>query len=225
MHFSTGKLRDMQKKVAKEIQLDDSLSKEDIKRIAAFDMAFVGDKIVCATIVLSYPDLKIIEQRYLVKTAPMNYIPTFLCFREGPLILESYYNLESEPDVLMIRGHGIAHPYKCGLAAYVGVELAKPTIGVASRLLEGVTEENGKLMQNGEEVGRAIKPTKHANFIYVNPGNMISIEMAEEIVTGLVQPPHKMPEPIHIAHKMANKSKKKLKDLKSAGEIEWVDMR
>jgi len=210
MHFSVPKLRDIQKATAKQAVTEDTMPIEDIKRIAAFGMAFFEDQIICSTAVFSYPELKILEKRTLVKKAPMNYIPTFLCFREGPLILESYYNLETEPDLLLIHGHGIAHPYRAGLATYVGTELEKPTIGVASKLIEGVEEKDGKLYLEGEEVGRAIKPTQYANKIYINPGNRISIETAEKIVSKMIMPPHKMPEPLHMALKFANKAKKEL---------------
>ena len=220
MHFSIGKLKDIQKKMAKEAKIESAIELENIKTIAAFDMAFIGERIVCASAVFTYPELKLIEKRYLVKKASMNYIPSLLCFREGPLILESYYNLESDPDVLIIRGHGIAHPLRCGLATFVGVELAKPTIGIASKLLVGEVDD-GKIILYDQEVGRAIKPTKYASNIYINPGNLISIDDAEKIVTGLIKPPHKMPEPLHIARKLANKMKKQLKEekLESAGKI------
>ena len=34
-------------------------------------------------------------------------------------------------DVLLLDGHGMLHPRKCGLASFVGVLIDKPTIGIA----------------------------------------------------------------------------------------------
>lgn len=39
--------------------------------------------------------------------------------------------LNGSYDLLLVNGHGLLHPLKCGLVCYVGVTLGKPTIGVA----------------------------------------------------------------------------------------------
>jgi deoxyribonuclease V len=209
MLFSAAKLRDIQDKFARDVVLEDAISLDKVKKIAGFDVAVHGKQLICGVAVLSYPKLELVEKRVLVKKEPMPYIPTLLAFREGPLILESYYNLESEPDVIMVDGHGIAHPFKAGLACYVGVELAKPTIGVAKSLLVG-EQKDGDIVFEGEVVGKAVKTREFARPVFVSPGNMISIETAAELVKKCIQPPHKLPEPIHLAHRLADAKREEL---------------
>ena len=205
--FSFGKLKDMQVQVAQQVVLEDGIKPEDIKYIAGFDVAYEGDTCFCAAVVLDYKTMQVVEKKVTVTKVPMNYVPGFLAFREGPPICQAYYDLEYEPDVILVDGHGIAHPVKSGLAVFVGVELGKPCIGVAKGLLVGEAKDDVIILE-GEVVGKLVKTKEHANPLYVSPGNMISIESSAEIVKHCVVPPHKMPEPLHIAHRFADKSLK-----------------
>lgn len=212
MRVDTRKLRDIQRKVAKEASAKDEIELDKVKTIAGFDLAFVDDKIYCAAVVLDANTLEILEVKHSVSRAPMHYIPGYLAFREGPAIMQTYYDLEHEPDVLFIDGHGMAHPLKCGLATYVGVELAKPTIGVAKKILMGEVQ-NEKLTVNGETRGMAVKSKEHAKPIYVSVGHNISLKNAVELVRKTLVHPHKLPEPLHHAHRLAKKTADTKRDL------------
>jgi len=204
-----GKLQDMQKKVAREVRLSDGF--EEVKLIAAFDTAFVKDQVVCGAVVVNAETMEVVEKKHSVTRAPMNYIPGLLAFREGPPILQTYYDIENDPDILMIKGHGIAHPLKCGLATYVGVELAKPTIGMAKGKLVGEVKDDNILI-DGEVVGKLVKTKEHANALFVSPGHMVSVETAADWVKKTVIHPHKLPEPLHIAHKYTKHIAKKVQE-------------
>lgn len=204
MMVDTRKLRNIQRAVAKEARIKDEISIDKIRKIAGFDLAFFGQKVVCVAVVVSLPDFKILEKKFTITNTPMNYIPGYNAFREGPAILQTYYDLQEEPDVLMIDGHGIIHPLRCGLATYVGVELGKPAVGVARNLLAGEIKED-KIFILNELRGLLVKTKEHANALYVSPGNKLSIETSAEIARRCVIPPHKLPEPLHIAHKYAKK--------------------
>ncbi len=211
MGIRAGKLQDIQKKVAKEVQTTDRF--DNVTFIAAFDTAFVGDKVVCGAVVLNVETMEVVEKKHSISRAPMNYIPGLLAFREGPPILQTYYDIEHDPDILMIKGHGIAHPLKCGLATYVGVELAKPTIGMAKRLLIGELQEDS-IVADGEVIGKAVKTREHANPLFVSPGHMISVATAADWVKKIVIHPHKLPEPMHIAQRYTKHIVKKLLEKK-----------
>jgi len=202
-------LRDIQRSIARDVILEDQLPIENIKRIGAFDCAQMGDKLVCAAIVIEYPSMKVIERKNLIKRAPMPYIPGYLAFREGPLMLELYYQLENDPDVLMVDGHGVAHPVGCGIACYIGVELHKPTLGVAKSLLLGQVEGED-ITLDGAKVGKVVQTRQFAKPVFVTPGHLISIETAAELAKRCVVPPHKLPEPVHIAHRLASKARDRL---------------
>ncbi|VVB81907.1 Endonuclease V [uncultured archaeon] len=208
--FSFGKLKDMQSQVAAQVVLEDGIKPEDIKYIAGFDISYQGDNCVCAAVVLDYKTLQVVEKKVVVTKVPMGYVPGFLAFREGPPICQAYYDLEYEPDVILVDGHGIAHPVRSGLAVFVGVELGKPCIGVAKGLLVGEVKDNDIILE-GEVVGRLVKTKEYANPLYVSPGHMMSIGTSAEIVKHCVVPPHKMPEPLHLAHRFADKNMKEVK--------------
>ncbi|MEM0091004.1 MAG: endonuclease V [Saccharolobus sp.] len=99
------------------------------------------------------------------------YIPGFLFMREAPLMLEALKNLEC--DLILIDGHGIAHPRRSGIATVIGVLLDFPTIGVAkSKLVGDLIEENGitYLYFKNEKVG-----VKFGKYFY-SPGNKVDLQ-------------------------------------------------
>jgi len=202
--ISFGELKDMQLQIARQFSPEDRIKIDEIRYVAGFDLAYFGNKCVCSAVVLDFKTLEVVERKFLVTKTPMNYVPGFLAFREGPPICQTYYDLEYEPDIIMLDGHGIAHPIHCGLATYVGVELGKSVIGVAKNLLVGEAKDDQILLE-GEVVGKLVKTKEHANPLYVSPGNMISIETAAELVKRCVVQPHKLPEPLHAAHRYASK--------------------
>jgi len=208
MKVDTRKLRDIQRKVAKEVSTTDEYKLSEIKTVAGFDITYFDNKILCAAIVYDLEKKAIIEKKHSISKMPMQYIPGYRAFRDGPAILQTYYDLESEPQVLMILGHGIAHPLKCGLATFIGAELAKPAVGVAKKLLAGEIEE-GKIKILNETRGELVKTKEHAKPLYVSLGNMISLKNAVELVKKLNMPPHKLPEPLHLAHRHASTVLKK----------------
>jgi len=75
------------------------------------------------------------------------YIFGLFFLRESGPLLKTLALLKDESDndfdVLLIDGHGILHPRKCGLASYIGYSIDKPTIGVAkSQLCSSVKKDH-----------------------------------------------------------------------------------
>lgn len=204
MSVDIGKLRSIQRAIAKQVSTEDGVKPDTIKTIAGFDVTFFGDKAVCAAAVLDFRTMTVLERKYLLTKPEIPYIPGLLAFREGPAILQTYYDLEYDPDVLLVDGHGIAHPLRAGLACYVGVELGKPCIGIAKKLLVGEIVDD-KVMIGAEVRGRLVKTKEHAKPIIVSPGHLVSVDTAVEIVKRCIVPPHKLPEPLHAAHRFADR--------------------
>jgi len=126
------------------------------------------------------------------------YIPTYLAFREIPLIEKLIKNVEKEKILLMVDGNGILHPENFGIASHIGVKFDIPTIGVAKSYLCGKLKGDNIFIDD-KIVGRKIGK------IYISPGHKISLNTSVDIVKKFLK--YKIPEPIRIAHIYANKMK------------------
>jgi deoxyribonuclease V len=213
MIHDIGKLRGVLRAIAEQVKTEDALKLGEIRTIAGFDVTFFGEKAVCAAAVLDFKNMTVLERKYALVKPDMPYVPGFRAFREGPAILQAYYDLEHDPDVLIVPGHGIAHPMRAGLASYVGVELGKPCIGVAKTLLVGEVID-GKIMIGSEARGVVVETKQHAKPIFVSPGHLLSVETSAEIIRKCIVPPHKLPEPLHVAHRYADKEAEKYQKAK-----------
>ncbi|MBW2971543.1 endonuclease V [Candidatus Woesearchaeota archaeon] len=198
-------IRDLKKeqlKLAKKVTVKDDF--EEMNYIGGCDQAFIDNKVISAVVVLEYKTLKLVEKKYAVVDAPIQYIPGFLSYREGPAIVEAVSKLQQKPDIMMVDANGILHPRKIGMASHVGILLDMPTIGVAKKLLLG-EEIDGKIVVEGEKRAVVLKTKEHAKPIYISPGHRISLKTSEEIVKKCMVEKHKLPEPLHEAHKYSNK--------------------
>jgi len=202
-------LKKEQNKLAKKIVLKKDFGK--IKLIAGVDQTYVNKKIISAIVVLDYETMKIVEQKYAVLDEKFPYLSGFLVYREGPAIIEAFSKLENKPDILIIEASGALHPRRIGMTSHVGLLIDTSTIGITKSLLCGEIKEN-KIIFNNEILGEVLTTKEHGNPIYVSPGHKITLEKSVEIVKKLIVPPHKMPEPLHLAHRYSRRIKEKLQN-------------
>jgi deoxyribonuclease V len=199
-----NKLKEEQLKLAKKVIINDKFEK--IETIAGVDQTFLNEDIISGIVVCNYKDLKSIEKKSAVVKAKFPYISGFLSYREIPAILEAYNKLDNKPDVLLVDGNGILHPRRIGMASHVGILLNTATIGVAKSLIGG--EKKGKTIYMEKEArGYELVSREHARPIYISPGHEVSLKTSLEIVKKCIKFPHKLPEPLHLAHRHANKIK------------------
>lgn len=137
------------------------------------------------------------------------YIPGILSFREIPVILAAFKQLKTKPDMLMVDGHGIAHPRRLGIAAHLGVLLDIPSVGVAKSKLTGVYEEPNinkgswnELTDKGVRIGTVVRTKDKVKPLFISPGHRIDQEKAVELVLGCVTK-YRLPEPTRIADKIS----------------------
>ena len=197
-----NKLKEEQLNLSKKVVLKDSFDKLEL--IGGIDCAYNKDEVVSAIVVCDYKTLRVKDKVFAVTKTKFPYIPGFLAYREGPAISESYAKLENKPDVLIFDGNGILHPRRCGLASHLGILLEQASIGVAKQLLVG--EVKGNIVYfNKEARAELIVTREHSKPVYVSPGHKISLKTSVEIVKNCIKFPHKLPEPLHLAHRYANK--------------------
>jgi deoxyribonuclease V len=162
-----------------------------LQYVAGADMAFDPETNVAFASVIVYrlPGLEEVERRMARRLLRFPYVPGLLSFREGPVLLAAFARLRIEPDVILIDGHGVAHPRRLGIACHLGLLLDKPTIGCAKSILVGEAEEPGAragstspLVDHGETVGMALRTRDRVRPIYVTVGHRVALESAVRIV-------------------------------------------
>jgi deoxyribonuclease V len=87
--------------------------------VAGLDVAYQGDRLAAAVVVLNPADLTMIKTAVVRGTPAFPYVPGMFAFREIPALLEALERLRVRPDVLVCDGHGRAHPRRFGLASHL----------------------------------------------------------------------------------------------------------
>jgi len=214
--YNLDELRNVQREIATRVIQRDFLERP-IKSVTGFDVAYDNYEAVVSAVTMDYETLVVKEEKTSTEHVSFPYIATFLSFREGPLILKLASRLSLEPDILMVNAHGVAHPFFCGCACYVGVSVNKPTIGVAGRKLCGDYDaEPGKegewapVIYNGRTVGAVLLSRQGSKPIFVSVGHMMTVDSAVKTVNHFVTE-HRFPEPLRLAHVLANRVRRKRK--------------
>jgi deoxyribonuclease V len=124
--FSVKKAHEAQLRMSRKIIFQDKLPKR-IQLVAGVDTSYAGEVSIGAVAVLDYDSLKLVETQTSFCRTQFPYVSTLLSFREiNPAVL-CIRRLQTQPDVLLVDGHGFAHPYHCGLASHLGLVLGKPS--------------------------------------------------------------------------------------------------
>ncbi len=159
-----------------------------------------------AVVVLSLPDLALVESSVVEQGLSLPYIPGLLSFRETPLLLAACERLTLTPDLFIADAQGIAHPRRLGLASHLGLLLDVPAIGCAKSILCGshgsLGEEPGSyasLLDNGEVIGAALRTKRGVKPVYVSIGNKVDLEAAIHWVLACCRG-YRLPEPTRLAH-------------------------
>jgi deoxyribonuclease V len=219
--FSVAKAHEAQKRLSHKIITEDRLPRK-ISRIAGVDVAYADRLGIGAVVVMDYESLKLVESQTAVCEVKMPYIPTLLSFREIPPSMACIRKLRSKPDVFLVDGQGLAHPYRCGFASHLGLAVGKPTIGVAkSRLIGTPVEAAGQvfLVDRGETVGSVVTTREGVKPVFVSVGHMVSLGTAVKIVEHAVRG-RRIPEPLRFAHRIATEEREKNADVKNPERTE-----
>ncbi|MBW2980724.1 endonuclease V [Candidatus Woesearchaeota archaeon] len=207
VRLDIAKLKAEQISLAKKVICRDEFDK--VKLVGGVDQAFVGDEIISTIVVCDYKTMEQVEEKHAVVKATAPYIPGYMAYREAPAIVEAYGKLEKKPDVLIVEGNGILHPRRIGMASHVGIVLDIPTIGIVKNLLLGEVIDR-EIMVGNEVRGFELMTKEHAKPVYVSIGHKITLGSSVRIVKECMVYPHKLPEPVHLAHKKANELREQL---------------
>ena len=179
----------LQDSLRERVELQDRFG--EIRFVAGADMAFDPETEVAfaGVIVYRFPGLEEVERRMARRKLRFPYVPGLLSFRESPVLLAAFARLRTEPDLILIDGHGRAHPRRFGIACHIGILFDKPTIGCAKSRLVGEHQEPGKkagsttpLMLEGERIGVVLRTRDDVKPIYVTTGHRVSLDSAVGLV-------------------------------------------
>ena len=188
---------ELQREIAKKVIAEDTLHKE-IEYICGIDVSYKKNIAYCSAAIIKKNTLELIESVDSKSVVRHPYISGLFILRESMPILTTLKSLKNHFDLLLIDGHGLLHPRKCGLATYIGVLIDKPTIGVAKSLLCGSIMEDQSVEYYGTVLGFTIKKEGKKQ-IYVSVGHKISLTTAIQIIKKITKKEEWIPEPLRIA--------------------------
>jgi deoxyribonuclease V len=163
-----------------------------------------------AIVTLDWPGLAPRGAAAATRLGGLPYIPGLLGFREVPALAEAWARLDPRPDLVLVDGHGLAHPQRLGVACLLGLALDVPTIGVAKSLLVGAVDgalddragARAPILHRGERIGMALRSRRGAHPILVSVGHRIGLDTALGFVEATLQG-RRLPAPIRAAHDAA----------------------
>ena len=187
-----------------------------VATIGGVDVSMKNNLARAAIVILSYPELVPLEGVTAESGIPFPYIPGLLAFREGPVVLAAWEQLQTKPDLLMFDGQGIAHPRGIGIASHIGLWLEVPSIGVAKSRLYGRHDSpdvnRGDCAELRDEqdptkvIGAVLRTRANVKPVYVSPGQGIDVEHSVDFVLRCCTR-FRLPEPTRWAHRVAGGEK------------------
>lgn len=204
----------LQRALAAQVRCADDLG--PVRTVAGVDVSMqrYATEGFAAIVVLAVPAMTVVEVAGARLPLTMPYIPGLLSFREVPLVLAAYERLATKPDLLVVDGHGRAHPRRIGIASHLGLVLDRPTIGCAKSILVGTHEpldapkgSRQPLIHRGERVGYAVRTKDGVNPVFVSCGHRVSDETAVDWVLACARG-YRLPEPTRQAHLASNALRK-----------------
>ncbi|HRY29558.1 MAG TPA: endonuclease V [Elusimicrobiota bacterium] len=163
-----------------------------------------------AAAVFRLPDFQLLESSIVTEKPGklFPYVPGLLSFRETPLFLKALKAV-TDADVLLVPGHGLAHPRRFGIACHLGLLMDRPSIGCADEKIFGDFEEPPPglegaytLLRDGDEmIGAALRTRPNTAPLFVSPGHKMGVLMAVDIVMNCVRG-NRAPEPLRLLRQL-----------------------
>jgi len=211
------KLKEIQRECARKVIQEDDF--ESIETIGGMDLTFEKlnenpTRAWASLVVIERKTLRPIYRHVVEDVVDFPYIPTFLAFRELPLLLKLYETAKVKADAYFIDGQGVAHPRGCGIASHFGVETGEVSVGIAKSRLFGYGDEPPPrrgaftyLRYGTKVVGAIVRTRENTSPVYVSVGHRISLRTAVKLV--LETSRYRVPEPTRLAHNLLQEVRRK----------------
>lgn len=188
----------------------------DLQIIGGADISLnlYSTTIYAGIILLSFPQLQPLGYSVVKGETRFPYVPGYLAFREVPALVRVWEQLELKPDVLVVDGHGIAHPRRIGIATHFGAVTGQPSMGCAKNILTGKFEEPAPeqghfnpIIDRQEQVGYAFRSKARTAPVYISPGHLVGMRNSIDIIRRCTGK-YRIPEPTRLAHELVNRFRK-----------------
>ena len=181
--------REIQKLLAPQVSASGCPRMDEVRYVVGLDMSAPDHEgvVTGAAVALTFPELEPVDAAVGRIVPPMPYVPGLLSFRQTPALAVALEGLRVQPDLIIVDGHGTAHPRRFGIACHIGLAAQTPTIGCAKSILVGEYGELGQergsrtpLMHKGEVIGMAVRTRTGVSPVFVSVGHMIELDSAVE---------------------------------------------
>ena len=193
----------LQKELAKKIIAKDDFD-SNVEFICGVDVSYRKKIAYCSAVIINKENFEIIEAVRSKSEIKNPYIPGLFILRESAPILQTLRLITRPFQLLLVDGHGVLHPRRCGLACYIGIVTNIPTIGVAKSLLCGGVQSDNFVTHKSEILGYALKFNENSKKVaYISVGHKISLLTSIELVKSITKINQYIPEPLRIADKLS----------------------
>ncbi len=184
-----------------------------VRTIGGGDVAYSknGNLLFGAIVVLSFPEMEILDTAEADGKIPFPYLPGLLTFREGPILIKTFQKLRLKPDMMIYDAQGIAHPRGIGLASHMGLWLNLPSIGCAKTPLlpEFISPGPFKgsfewIRREGKKAGAVLRTKDGVKPLFVSPGHRIDFSASNRLILESCKG-FRFPEALRKAHQFAER--------------------
>jgi deoxyribonuclease V len=170
--------------------------------------------IYAGIVLLSFPQLVPVAFSLVKSETNFPYVPGYLAFREVPALVNVWNQIPVKPDVLVVDGHGIAHPRRMGIATHFGTVTQQTTMGCAKNILCGNFEEPmseqhaySSIIHRQEQIGYAYRSKAKTAPVFISPGHLMGLNNSLQIIKQCTGK-YRIPEPTRLAHELVNRFRK-----------------
>jgi deoxyribonuclease V len=167
--------------------------------------------IYAGIILLSFPGMQPLAHSLVKAETRFPYVPGYLAFREAPALVQAWEQMTVKPDVLIVDGHGIAHPRRMGIATHFGAVTGQATMGCAKKILCGSYSEPSAeqgayspITDKEEQVGFAFRSKQRTAPVFISPGHLLGLNNSIAIIRQCTGK-YRIPEPTRLAHELVNR--------------------
>jgi deoxyribonuclease V len=208
-------LRAAQRRAAEQVRL--SAPRALPQTVAGLDVSYTSSgHAVGAYVLTEFPSGQVLWTTTVRFPAPFPYIPSFLAFRELPVLarlFEVARQADKLADTYLIDGSGVIHPHQIGVASHLGVVIDRPTIGVTKKLLCGEVDlvelragVPRPIVDRGHVRGAAVRPRATSqHVVFISPGNRATVDYSTRVVCPLLIG-HRLPEPLYWADRLSRQA-------------------